>query len=199
MRVIGVTGPIAAGKSSVCAVLEADGAAVLSADAIAKELYARADVRRSVVDLIGPDAYRPDGSPSLYVIGRRVFADADVRVRINDLLHPLVDEELKNRVMELRVIGATPLVCVEAALLIRTAFLDEVDALVCVVAPQAMRLARLESTGLSFSAALARVSAEIPMREFIETADVVLENIGSRETLVNSVRTTIAALGIGVS
>ena len=143
MIVIGVIGPIAAGKSVVIDELRRLGAATICADEVSRELLVPgSDLLERVIDAFG-ESYRGEvGGLDRAKLGSLVFVDDDARVRLERIVHPAMVERIAERIAELRGEGA-PAVVVEAANLVEMGALPLVDETVMVNAPEELRLQRL--------------------------------------------------------
>ncbi len=143
MIVIGVIGPIAAGKSVVIDELGRLGAATICADEVSRELLVPgSDLLERVITAFG-ELYRGEvGGLDRAKLGALVFADDGARRRLERIVHPAMVERIAERIAELRGEGA-PAVAVEAANLVEMGALPLVDVTVMVSAPEELRLQRL--------------------------------------------------------
>jgi dephospho-CoA kinase len=175
--VIGLTGNIATGKSTVLRMLEQLGASVIDADAVAHRLMAPGtEVYRSVVEHFGRGIVGPDGAVERARLGEVVFNDPAALQALEEIVHPAVSAEVE------RLIEQAPggVVVVEAIKLIEAGMQRRVDALWVVTCPAEQQLARLISTRkLSRRAALARMEAQPPAASKLALADVVIDNGGT--------------------
>ncbi len=175
---IGLTGGIACGKSTVSAMLAARGARVVDADQIARDVVAPGTHGlASVVDAFGPDVL--DGEAlDRAALGQRVFGDDEARARLEGILHPLIAEESMRRLAEAATSGA-PLVVYDAALLVESGRASQFRPLVVVTAPTEVQVARIcARDGLDEVAARARIDAQMPVAEKAALADHVVDNGG---------------------
>ena len=176
---VGLTGPIAAGKSTVAAVLADRGIPVLDADRLAHDLYAPgSDLARSIHDAFGDGVRTTDGGVDRRALGRIVFADPARLAELESLVHPSLLEELQRRFDELAREGHGVAV-VDAALLMRWPRRSTVDLLVGVVADRAARAARLRDRGLDDEAVARRLDAQGDETRLRAEADVLLVNDGT--------------------
>jgi dephospho-CoA kinase len=175
--VIGLTGNIATGKSTVLRMLERLGASVIDADAVAHRLMAPGtEVHRSAVEQFGRGVTGPDGAIERAKLAEIVFNDPAALQRLEKIVHPAVIAEVD------RLIEQAPgeIVVVEAIKLIEAGMHRRFDALWVVTCPEEQQLARLMSTReLSRQAALARMEAQPPAARKLALADVVIDNGGS--------------------
>lgn len=190
MRVIGLTGGVATGKSLALQAFREVGAAVLSADAIAHELMAPGKplAQRVAAEFAG--CVLPDGALDRRALGRLVFRDAEARKRLEALVHPPVLERLRCELDRLRNLPRPPeVVVVEVPLLYEVGLQDWFDGVVVVAADEDAQMARLRCRdGLSEEEARLRVAAQMPIAEKEARADWVLRNDGTPEHLRAQVR-----------
>ncbi len=195
MLVLGVTGGVGSGKSTVAARLRERGARVLDADAIVHELYRQGPLARAIAERFGEDLMRPDKGVDRARLGAIVFADDAARRALEELVHPAVRSRIDGEIDRLRREGFRGLVVVDAALLVETSHPYPLDALLLVVADEATRLARLEARGLGREDALRRMRAQAPDEVKRARADVVVVNDGTIAELDARLDTALAALG----
>lgn len=180
MRVIGVTGGIACGKSTVAGILRDLGARVIDADGIAREVLAPGSpVLARVVERFGREVLRPDGSLDRGRLGCIVFRDPAARADLNAITHPAIIHLIEQRAEEARREGVDVLV-IDAPLLLEEGMreaVDEVWVVACSREEQVQRLGRRD--GLSPREAELRMEAQMPLEEKVRLADRVIPNEGS--------------------
>ncbi len=183
MRILGVTGGIGSGKSTVCKMLSGRGARVFYADEVARELMAQdGGVRARLVDAFGSKAYLADGSLDRSYLAARIFSSEKERELINTIVHPAVARSFKNAV-EAALSDGISLLVKEAALLFETDT-SVLDSILVVNAPEEDRIRRVcERDGSSREHVLARLKSQMSPGEMIKRADYVIENDGSIERL----------------
>lgn len=184
MIVIGVTGGIGSGKSTVCDLLAARGARVFTADLEARRIMERSRaVRRELAALLGADVYRSDGTLDRPLFARRMFADPNLVAGVNRIVHPRVGRSFAAARRKAERDGV-PVLVKEAALLLDAPGLDLLDAVVVVTAPEAVRVARVSRReGWSEDVVLARMAHQRSEAGFLAAADVVIDNGGTPEDL----------------
>lgn len=177
--VVGLTGGIAAGKSTVARMFHGLGAPVLDADDLAREVTARgSETLRHLTEEIGEKILDGAGELDRKALGRLVFSDPGVRARLEAIIHPVIARVARERIAELARDGHS-LVIYEAALLVETGRHREMDRLVVVTAGDAARIARLMARdGLERAQAEARLAAQLPQRQKEALADYVIDNSG---------------------
>jgi dephospho-CoA kinase len=183
--VIGLTGNIATGKSSVAAILGRLGARVLDADVVAHEVMrGGTDVYQRVVDEFGPSVLHQDGEIDRKRLGAVVFADARAMARLEAIVHPAVLRE-KERLLETwRRDEPDQIVVVEAIKLIESGMHRKCDELWVVTSPREQQVQRLVAKrGLSLEEAEARVDAQGQQSDKVAHADLVIANAGTLHEL----------------
>jgi dephospho-CoA kinase len=186
MYVIGLTGNIATGKSTVARLLRACGAEVIDADRLAHALMAPGTpVWQAIRRTFGPGVIAPDGMIDRRTLGRVVFGDPRALARLEAIVHPAVGAALQERLQELQGRPQPPpVVVVEAIKLVESGLTRLCDALWLVVAPREVQLERLvRRRGLTPAEADVRIDAQPPAEPKRALASVVLENAGSLENL----------------
>jgi dephospho-CoA kinase len=183
MLIVGLTGGVASGKSTVSTVLREEGAYLIDADQIARDLVQpHTPAWRELVKAFGENILQKDGSVHRKKLAAIVFSSPEKRSLLNQLLHPRIKEETERR---LRAIGQSDpeaIVVIDAALLIETGAYREVDRLIVVHATEAQQIERLrERGGVEREEALQVVSAQMPLEEKLKVADMVIRTEGSLE------------------
>jgi len=182
VRIIGLTGGIATGKSTVAAMLAARGAAVVDADQIAREVVEPGTPGlEAVARAFGPEVLTPSGRLDREGLAAIVFADPARRRRLEAMTHPLIHARIAERVAGL-VPSAPRLIAVDVPLLFEgDRQSDFPDGVLLVYADAATQLRRLrERSGLSEVAARQRLAAQLPIDRKRELATWVIDNGGRR-------------------
>ena len=180
MRVVGLTGGIACGKSTVSEILRRLGVPIVDADRIAREVVEPGSpVLAAIVREFGPNVLLPDGTLDRAALGSLVFGDAAARARLNALVHPAIQERSGAQLAEHARAGA-PIAIYDAALILENGLGGAMDALLVVAVPEDVQVDRLvRRDGISRAAALARIRAQMPLAEKIAAADWVVDNSGT--------------------
>ena len=181
MLVVGLTGGIGSGKSSVAERLVARGAVLVDADAIVRELQEPGQpVLLAMVEHFGPGILTADGHLDRQAVADVVFADADARTALNGIVHPIVNAEMARRMADLA--GTDRVVVMDIPLLTeRRAGLGHV---VVVDTPVQVAVERLvRHRGFSEDDARARIAAQISREERVALADFVIDNGGDLDHL----------------
>lgn len=175
MKVIGLTGGIGSGKSTVSQFLAELGAVILDADEVGhKALKLDTEIWREVVAAFGRQIVTPDGTIDRKKLGGMVFGNPESLSRLNQIMHPRMYALVKAQLEEYRKQGVA-VVVLEAPLLIEADWTLLVDEIWVTTASEATVLKRLEErTGLSQAESLTRIHSQMSSEEQIRHADVVI-------------------------
>lgn len=181
MKLIGLTGGVGSGKSTVCAILRELGATVIDADEAAHAVYAPGTPGfDAIVREFGPDYVR-DGQIDRRLLGGLVFADEEARQRLNAIVHPLVRDLMAERTREAFERGAD-IVVQDVPLLYESGLEGLFSSVVLVYAPPEVQLERLVAgRGLPVERARAIIAAQMPIEEKRRRAHHVIDNSGTPE------------------
>ena len=175
--VIGLTGNIGTGKSTVAAMLAELGAEVIDADKVAHEMMrAGTPVHAAVVEAFGPEVLSPDGEIDRRLLGPLVFADPAALARLEAITHPATIEAISRRISA----TSAKVVAVEAIKLFEAGMADAYDSVwVTTCRPRQQTQRVVAERGLSRAEAEQRVWAQPPQEDKVARADVVIDNSGS--------------------
>ncbi len=197
---IGITGGIGAGKSAVSAYLtERYQIPVMDTDTIGHEVMAKDDgsgkeglAYRRIIDHFGEEVLGEDGEINRKVLGGIVFADANELELLNAIVHPAVEEEVKNRLARYQEAGI-PIIAVETALFTEAGYDHFCDRSFYVHADTEVRIDRLQKTrGMSRERALQIMEAQRAEEAYEALADVVIDNSGDLSAMHAQVDRVIA-------
>ncbi|MDQ7849839.1 MAG: dephospho-CoA kinase [Armatimonadota bacterium] len=185
-RVVGLTGGLASGKSTVAAILRQLGAVVISADALAREVMEPGtEAYREVVAAFGPGVLQPDGRIDRARLASWIYADPAARRRLNEITHPRIRVLLRRELARLqRWLPADAVIVLDIPLLLDTAPRDAfpLEGVIVVAVDETTQLARLcRREGISEEEARQRLAAQRPLREKVAEADWVIDNSGTPE------------------
>ncbi len=195
MLVIGLTGGIAAGKSTVAAMFAARGAAVVDADRIAHALQEPGQpCHRRIVEAFGSGILDEGGRIERRRLGARVFADPAAKTRLEAIMHPVIRESCQAEIRAAEASGRK--VCVvDAALILETGQQHRFHAIVLVSAPEDVQVGRLVLTrGLTEAEARQRIASQWTAATKAGLADFVIDNGGDLTTTEAQVSRVYAAL-----
>jgi len=176
MKVIGLTGGIGSGKSTVSRFLAEQGAVIIDADKIGHEAFKPdSEGWHKVVATFGKQILTPDGNIDRRKLGEIVFGNPESLSRLNQIMHPLMYDMLKEQLEEYRQRGVRVAV-LEAAILLEAGWTSLVDEVWVTTASESTVLKRLEErTGLSQAESLARIRSQLPAAGRAKHADVVID------------------------
>jgi dephospho-CoA kinase len=195
MKVIGLTGGIGSGKSTVSRFLAEMGAAVVDADKLAREaLENDTETKREVVTAFGRRILTPGGRIDRVKLGEIVFGSPESLAMLNRIMHPRIYDMVKASLEGYQRRGED-VVVLEAPLLMEGGWAPLVDEVWVTIASEAAVLKRLKlRAGLSGAEARARIRSQISNEERVKRADVVINNDGSLADLEVKVRELWQAL-----
>ena len=182
IRVIGLTGGIATGKSAVARFLEEQGAVVIDADQLSREAVSPGSrALEHIVTLFGEGMLLPDGGLDRKRLGRVVFADADKRRDLEEILHPEIRRLAEERIASLAADGQR-VVFYMAPLLIESGASDRVDEIWVVTVRPDVQLVRLMlRDGIGPEEAERIISSQMPLAEKERHGRIVIDNSGTQE------------------
>ncbi len=185
MKVIGLTGGIATGVSTVAQMFRELGAVVIEADQIAREIVASgSETLAKIAQVFGPQVLARDGTLDRKKLADIIYKDEASRRRLNALTHPLIRRRILDEIERLREAQPDAIVLVDVPLLLDTTGPEayELDGVIVVSADRAAQISRLQARDkMSHEEAERRVAAQRPVAEKAEDADWVIDNSGSTE------------------
>lgn len=182
MRIIGLTGSIACGKSNVSATLAELGAYVIDGDMLSRQVTAPGGMALPAIrQAFGDDVFHPDGTLNRRALGSVVFESETARAQLNAIIHPLVKQLTRQRIDEARLAGA-PLCVLDMPLLYEAGMDSLCHRVWCVWIPRETQLQRLMARdGFTLDEAEARLRSQLSADEKAARADVVIDTSGSIE------------------
>jgi len=182
--VVGLTGGVSSGKSTVAAILGRLGAMVVDADRLAHEALDLPRVRRALRERWGEDVFDHSGSPDRRRIARIVFRDPDALAALVSVVHPPVIRKIRSILREAARESRWPMVVIDAPLLVESALDRHCDAIVFVHASQRRRAERARSArGWSLAEIRRREALQRPLEEKRRKAHYILDNNNGRSRL----------------
>jgi dephospho-CoA kinase len=183
MLIVGLTGGVASGKSLVSQVWKEEGAYLIDADRIARELVQpRAPAWKALVKAFGKEILQEDDSIHRKKLATRVFCNPVERDLLNRILHPRIKREIDRRIKGIGQKGANAIVVIDAALLVETGYYREVDKVVVVTSTKKQQIERLRRREeMDQEMARGIIDSQISGEERIKVADIIIRNEGSRK------------------
>ncbi len=193
---VGLTGGIATGKSTVSTMFRELGAEIIDADQLARDVVEPDEPAwREIVGEFGRAVVQPDGRLDRKALGAIVFADPARRKRLEAITHPRIRERFLARLAELEARGFSGLVFFDAPVMIESGNYRNMDRLVVVVTDPPTQHTRLVGRdGGTSEDALRRMASQMPVAEKAKLADYVIDNSGDRAAAEAQVRRVYAAL-----
>lgn len=196
-QVIGITGGIGTGKSTVSNILREDGFKVIDADKISKELMKKGNVSyKKVLNYFGNEILDQSGHIDRGTLGSIVFNNSRLLKKLNNLTHPNIFMEIKKQVRnsnEKIIFVEIPLLFEEYDKIIEAGI--EFDKICLVFADEKTQINRImERDNLTKDEAITRIESQMPVSEKKEMSHIVIENTGSKEELKNKVNSLLEKL-----
>lgn len=180
-KIVGITGGIASGKSTVINYLLEKEYAVIDSDVISRDLTSNNGLAlNAIMKTFGTDFFDNAGNLNRQKLGELIFNNEDERQKLNNIIHPLVYNQIKISVNEIK----KDIVFVDVPLLFEAKFEDLFDHIILIYVSRDTQISRLSSrNNLSFDEAMSRINSQMNLEEKIELSDFVIDNNGSKEDM----------------
>lgn len=188
MRVIGLTGGIASGKSTVSNLFKISGVPVIDADLVARQVVEKGtDGLTALVNRFGEGILNTDGTLNRTVLGKRMFSDEAIRSEVNDILQPLIRQEITSRMKEYKNQGKA-LIVLDIPLLFEMKYEDMCDDIIVIATSLETQVVRMrERNGYTQEQALQRIHAQMSLEDKVKNATIVWNNEGDLKELETTV------------
>ncbi len=182
MKVIGLTGGIGTGKSTVARLFKDKGIPVIDLDQLVRDLQKPGkDVYRQIVEVFGKEILQKDGTLNRKELGRIVFKDSQKREKLNRIVHPAVLNKLRELIFRYQA-SQEKFVVVEVPLLYELKLDNIFDSVILVYAPKDIQIKRImERDNLTLEEAIDRINSQLSIEEKKKLADIIIDNSGSFE------------------
>lgn len=171
--IIGLTGGIGSGKSTVSKIFEILGYAIFYSDDAAKEVYFEPKVKKQVTDLLGSESYLSDHEINKAYISNRIFSDTRFLHQLNAIIHPAVKEKMAEFVEQ----NKTKRIVKESALLFEAKLDHEVDKIIVVTAPREQVIERvMKRDGVNRESVIKRINSQFSPDEKAKKAHFIIYN-----------------------
>jgi dephospho-CoA kinase len=191
---VGLTGGIATGKSTVSEILARLGAVLVDADQLAREVVAPGEPALAAVVREFGEVRQPDGALDRKKLAAIVFADPSRRQRLEAILHPAIRARFDARLDALTREGFEGIVVFDAPVMIESGGYKNMDRLIVVVTDEATQRARLVARDADAADGERRIASQMPLAEKAKLADYVIDNTGDRAATEARTREVHAAL-----
>jgi len=178
MQIIGLTGGIASGKSTVGKMFESLGAVIVDTDRIAHQVVGRGSrTWQNIVDRFGSDILQPNGEIDRKKLAALIFNDPAQRAALDAIVHPAVFARMNQQIEQLQTAGVCQLALLDIPLLFETGMQATIKPIIVVYVPMTLQLQRLMMRdGISRLEALARIRSQWPLARKKEQADYIIDN-----------------------
>ena len=188
MRVIGLTGGIASGKTTVSNLFKISGVPVIDADLVARQVVEKGTVGLSaLVNRFGEAILNTDGTLNRTELGTRMFSEEEIRSEVNDILQPIIRQEIISRMQAYKDQGKT-LIVLDVPLLFEMHYENLCDDIIVVAVSVETQIERMEKrNGYTRQEALERIQSQMPLEEKVKRATIVWSNEGTLQELEQKV------------
>jgi dephospho-CoA kinase len=178
--IVGLTGGIASGKTTVASIFRSQGALIVDADIIARQVVAPGEPSwRAIRDLFGEAVLHADGTINRPLLGGWVFNNPELRGQLEKIVHPLVRARMNAQVDRIRQAKPRAVVVQDIPLLFESQMTGGLAEVIVVYAPVALQLQRLvQRDGIGIPDAQARITAQLPIEEKCRRATIIINNSG---------------------
>ena len=196
MTIIGLTGGIASGKSTLSRYARDLGMHVIDADRLGHKAYEpQTECFEAVVKEFGDDVVASDGTIDRKILGSKVFSEGSSLERLTDIVWPAIRQMAQDEIESVLAQSPNLDIMLEAAVLIEAGWQDFVDEVWVMTVDEETAIERsIHRDGFDRSAVKARIESQLPNEERVKNADVVIDNSGSEDSLQTRIRDEFAAL-----
>lgn len=185
MLIIGLTGNIGCGKSSLSKIFMDKGIDVVDADIVSRQIFEDEELLQTVFEKFGPSIKNNDGSLNRKALGNIVFNDDEKLIELNNITHPRIKEKIFNQIRNIEEQGK-PIVILDGALLVETGYLDDIDKLIVVTCDEEIQIERIKKRdNCTKLEALSRIKSQMSQVEKVKYADYTIDNSDTIEELKN--------------
>lgn len=183
MIILGLTGSIGCGKSSLSNILKDNNIDIIDADVISRKIFEDKKLLTSVFEHFGDGIKNKDGSLNRKALGNIVFNDDNKLIELNNLTHPKIKERVLNEIEKVKLYNKD-IVVIDAPLLIEGGYLEIVDKVLVITCNEEIQINRIQKKdNCSKEEALSRINSQMTQEEKVKYANYVLDNSGDLKTL----------------
>ena len=194
MLVLGLTGNIGCGKSSVSTIFMNHGIDIVDADIVARHIFEDLDILNKVFSTFGETIKNEDGSLNRKALGNIVFNDDEKLIALNNLTHPKIKQKILSKVEEYKNQGEK-IVVIDAALLIEDDYIPYIQKLILITCRKEIQINRIIARdNCTKEEAISRINSQMSQEEKVKFADYIIDNSNSFEELQKKVLELISVL-----
>lgn len=183
MLIIGLTGNIGCGKSSLSSIFISYGIDIVDADIIARQIFEDKELLNKVFENFGPQIKGKDGALDRKALGRIVFNDDKELVKLNNLTHPAIRKKILNQLNDLKNQNKKVAI-LDAALLVESDYINEVDKILVVTCEEKVQIERIKNRdNCTIEEAISRIKSQMNQEEKVKYADYIIDNSGTFDEL----------------
>lgn len=194
MLVLGLTGNIGCGKSSVSTIFMENNIKVVDADIVARQIFDDKNLLNEVFSTFGESIKNQDGSLNRRALGNIVFNDDEKLILLNNLTHPKIKQKILSKVEEYKNQGEK-IVVIDAALLIEDDYIPYIQKLILITCRKEIQINRIIARdNCTKEEAISRINSQMSQEEKVKFADYIINNSNSFEELQKKVLELISVL-----
>ena len=194
MLVLGLTGNIGCGKSSVYTIFMENNIKVVDADIVARQIFDDKNLLNEVFSTFGESIKNQDGSLNRRALGNIVFNDDEKLILLNNLTHPKIKQKILSKVEEYKNQGEK-IVVIDAALLIEDDYIPYIQKLILITCRKEIQINRIIARdNCTKEEAISRINSQMSQEEKVKFADYIIDNSNSFEELQKKVLELISVL-----
>ena len=194
MLVLGLTGNIGCGKSSVSTIFMENNIKVVDADIVARQIFDDKNLLNEVFSTFGKSIRNQDGSLNRRALGNIVFNDDEKLILLNNLTHPKIKQKILSKVEEYKNQGEK-IVVIDAALLIEDDYIPYIQKLILITCRKEIQINRIIARdNCTKEEAISRINSQMSQEDKAKFADYIIDNSGSFENLEQQVLEIISVL-----
>lgn len=194
MLVLGLTGNIGCGKSSVSTIFMENNIKVVDADIVARQIFDDKNLLNEVFSTFGESIKNQDGSLNRRALGNIVFNDDEKLILLNNLTHPKIKQKILSKVEEYKNQGEK-IVVIDAALLIEDDYIPYIQKLILITCRKEIQINRIIARdNCTKEEAISRINSQMSQEERVKFADYIIDNSNSFEELQKKVLELISVL-----
>ena len=183
MLIIGLTGNIGCGKSSLSSIFMNEGIDIVDADIIARQIFEDKELLNKVFETFGPGIKSQDGTLDRKALGRIVFNDDKELIKLNDLTHPAIRKKILNQLEDLKNQNKKVAI-LDAALLVESDYINEVDKILVVTCEEKVQIERIKNRdNCTTEEAISRIKSQMSQEKKMKYADYIIDNSGTFDEL----------------